>query len=133
MSYSNNEDQRLLDKPASASASVAASTTNISLVTITVRNSWGRVIPYSAIIVYLSDSAVGAANSGTTASGAVTVGATGALLGTLTTKQTLLMQAGSAGTLILSITDSAKTAFKVCAIIDGLPTVLATLATASYG
>lgn len=134
MALSRNLDQRRVERPFNATASVAASTTNIALVTITARNEIGRAVPYAVFDVFLSDSAAGADVTATTASGAVTAGTSGgAVLGILTTKKVIRVQANASGVFILSITDSAKTAFKVAVVLDGLTTVVATLATASYG
>lgn len=84
--------------------------------------------------LWLSDAASGAGLTGTTASGAVAAGASGADIATLTTKKALRVQTNASGVYILSITDTAKTAFKVCAQMpDGEVVVGATLATANYG
>lgn len=131
-----NVDQLLFDKPAYATAAVAAGAANVSEVTITVKNANGRAVGPINMDIWLSDSAAGVGHSATTASGAVTVktpGTTGTLLGTYTAKQSLRVQTLANGTFVLSITDAAKTAFYVCVSIDGLPRVVAHLATASYG
>lgn len=128
-----NEDQRLIERPFSATAAVAAGAANIALVTFTLRNARGDPVPYGVFEVYLSDSAVGAGLTATAASGAVAAGAAGADLGTGTAKKHLRVQAGAAGTYILSITDTAKTLFVVCSINDGLPQVHLTLVTGNYG
>ncbi len=54
-------------------------------------------------------------------------------MGTLTVKQSLLVMTLANGTFVLSITDSAKSLFKICAMVDGRTFVVATLAAASYG
>lgn len=117
-------------------ASVAAGAANIALVTLTFKDMVGRTQkkarPY---LVYLSDSAVGDGLTATTASGAVAAGASGTDLGDLTSKKAKMIACTASGIYILSITDTSKTAFKVC--VDFLnghgPVVAATLATASYG
>lgn len=84
--------------------------------------------------LWLSDATTGAGLTATTASGAVAAGASGADIATLTSKKALRVQSNASGVYILSITDTAKTAFKVCAQMpDGEVIVGATLATASYG
>lgn len=128
--------QRLIDKPAYATAAVAAGAANVSEVTITIRNANGKAVGPANFDVWLSDSATGVGYSATTSSGAVTVktaGTTGTLIGTYLAKFGLRVQCLAAGTFVLSITDTAKTAFKVVVQIDDTPIVVATLATASYG
>lgn len=128
--------ERLAGKPNTATAVVASDGTNATLVTITFRNSWGAAVPGAVARIMLSDSAAGIGVTATTASGTVdvkTAGTLGTTLGTPTAKKALEVQANSAGVFALSITDTAKTAFYVVAVIDGLPLVIAHLATASYG
>lgn len=126
---------RLFDKPAYATATVAAGAANVAEVTISTFNANGRLMP-AIFDVWLSDSAAGIGYSGSTTSGAVTVkttGTTGTLLGTYLAKFGLHVMTTSAGAFVLSITDTNKVAFKVCVEIDGVIFVVATLATASYG
>lgn len=129
--------QRQYDVPAYATATVAAGAANVSEITITVRNANGKAIstPY-CMDLWLSDSAVATGYTATTASGAVTVktaGTTGTLIGTYLAKFGLRVQTLANGTFVLSITDTAKSLFKVCVQTEGVPYVVATLATASYG
>lgn len=134
-SYSRNIDQRALDKPLYATATVAAGASNVSEVTITMRNSVGKAVPCE-FAIRLSDNASGLGLTGTTASGAVTdktAGTTGQVMTTDVSKKALRVQTTSAGTYVLSITDTAKTAFVIAVVIDGLVMPVATLATASYG
>ena len=126
----------IVDKNAAmtgATAAVAAGAANVSLVTITARNRNGAKVPYAMFDVYLSDSTVGDNLTATTASGTVVNNGAGQDLETVTAKKHLRVQAGSAGTYVLEITDTAKTAFKVFVVINGKPRRVATLATASYG
>jgi hypothetical protein len=116
-----------------ATAAVAAGAANVSLVTITARNRNGAAVPYAMFDVYLSDSAVGDGHTATAASGTVVNNGAGQDLEVVTAKKHLRVQAGSAGTYVLEITDSAKTAFKVFVTVSGNPRLVATLATASYG
>lgn len=128
--------QRQFDRPSYATAAVAAGAANISEVTITVRNANGYPISGAVFDLWLSDSAAGIGYSATTASGAVTVktaGTTGTLMGTYLAKFGLRVMTLANGTFVLSITDTAKTAFKIAVNIDGVTQVVATLATASYG
>jgi hypothetical protein len=129
--------QRLFDKPAYATAVVATDGTNATKVTITIRNANGKPMAQPTNFdLYLSDSAVGQGLTATTASGAVgakTAGTTGTDLSAYVAKKALYVQSLADGTYVLSITDTVKTAFKVCVGLDELPAVVATLATASYG
>jgi hypothetical protein len=136
MPRSRTVDQRQFDKALYADAAVAADGSNATLVTITFRNANGKAVPGARATVMLSDSAAGIGVTGTAASGTVdvkTAGTLGTTLGTLTAKKALDVQANASGVYALSITDTAKTAFKVAVIMDGIPDVVATLATASYG
>lgn len=127
--------QRDFDKPFGAVASVATDGANKTLVTITVQNANGAALPHSVCDLYLSDDADGLGVTAVTASGAVgdkTAGTTGTVLAILTTKKVLRVKAIANGTYQLSITDTAKTAFYIFVIIDGVPRRVATLVTASY-
>jgi hypothetical protein len=128
--------QRQFDRAAYVTGVVAAGAANVSEITLTARNANGAPVPGAIFDVFLSDSAAGIGYTVTTASGAVTVktaGTLGNLLFTYLAKFGLLVQANASGVFTLSITDTAKTAFKVCAKIDGMTLVVNTLATASYG
>jgi len=86
-----------------------------------------------SFLVTLSDDATnGAGLTATTASGAVTC-TTGADLGQPTAKKSIIVQTNSSGVAVLSITDTAKTAFTVVANIIPDHLSLLTLATANYG
>lgn len=133
--YSRNQDQRALDKPLYATASAATDGANVTLVTVTVRNAMGRAVPCE-LGVRLSDDASGLGLTATSASGNVTdktAGTTGQILATEVAKKALRVQTAADGTYQLSITDTAKTAFVVAVVIDGLVMPVLTLATASYG
>lgn len=124
------------NRPHSVDGVVATDGTNATLVTMTVRNAQGVPAGIKNFVVWLSDSAAGLGLTATTASGAVgdkTAGTTGQVLCILTTKKSWMVQSIANGTYKLSITDSAKTAFYVWAVIDGEKCLVATLATASYG
>lgn len=85
--------------------------------------------------VWLSDAASGAGTTGTTASGTVTAkAASGEVIDTYTAKKSLRVQALATGIFTLEITDTAKTAFYVCAqnpCTGSVHTLL--LATGDYG
>lgn len=122
--------------PFSFTMTPAAGGANVSLITIQAVDYFG--VAMSQVInfdLWLSDATTGAGLTATTASGAVAAGASGADLATLTTKKALRVQTDATGKYILSITDTAKTAFKVCAQVpdSGVTVVGATLATGNYG
>lgn len=125
----------LLGRPFSVTMTPAAGTTNQTLVTCQLVDHEGTSV--AAVMnfdLWLSDAATGAGLTATTASGTVAAGASGADVATLTSKKALRVQSNASGVYILAITDSAKTAFKVCAQMpDGAVIVGATLATANYG
>lgn len=134
-SYMRNPDDRMMRRPLSATATVATDGANISLVTITVRDAMGRVVPCE-FGVRLSDSATGLGLTATSASGTVTdktAGTTGQILSILVAKKAWIVQTTAAGTYQLQITDTAKTAFVVVVVIDGLIMPVLTLAAANYG
>lgn len=106
--------------PATATLSPAAGASNVCLVTITVKDAAGVAMAASqSIEVWLSDAATGIGLTGTTASGAVAAGAAGTDMFTYTSKKHLKVQTSATGVYILSITDSAKTGFYVCAKLPG--------------
>ncbi len=117
-----------------AAASAGA---NIAEVTITAKQADGSTTVASPVIfhLWLSDAATGAGLTATAASGTVTVkSASGAVIGTLTSKKSLVVQALATGVFTLEITDTAKTAFYVCAQSPHGETKIATvLATGDYG
>ena len=123
-------------EPYSITASAAAGAANQTLVTLTLKDMLGRTASKAKpLLVYLSDSAVGDGLTATTASGAVAAGASGTDLGDLTTKKVKMVATTAAGVYILAITDTAKTAFKVCVdLLNGHgPHVAITLAAGNYG
>lgn len=113
----------------------AAGAANVCEVTIQALDANGDEIAHVApLLVWLSDAATGAGLTDVSASGAVAAAAGSTDLAALTAKKALMVQTAADGSYVLSITDTAKTAFKVCAqSLNGeIPTV-ATLETASYG
>lgn len=124
------------DRPHNVTATVATDGANATLVTLQVRNALGRKSGPKSFDLFLSDSATGVGVTTTTASGAVTdktAPTTGQVLVAMIAKKYLKVQAIGDGTYQLSITDTGKTAFKVCVEIDSIVYVVATLAAASYG
>lgn len=123
--------------PGTVTFSAAAGGSNVSEVTITVTDANGDA-PTKALSfdVWLSDAATGAGITGTTASGTVTAkSASGVVVATHTAKKYLRIQTLANGVFVLEITDTAKTAFYVCAQNPGTgATEVATvLATGDYG
>lgn len=115
----------------------AAGAANVSEVTIAAKDASGNAIAEPLVFdVWLSDDAAGEGLTGTSASGTVTAkSGGGTVMGTLTTKKALRVQTDANGEFVLEITDTAKTAFKVCAGIpgSGKAVVGITLATGDYG
>lgn len=115
----------------------AAAASNVTEVTITAVDAAGATVAaVHNFDVWLSDAASGAGLTSTTASGTVTAkAASGAVVGTDTAKKALRAQTLATGVFILEITDTAKTAFKVAAVIPGTgKTVVGiTLAAGDYG
>jgi hypothetical protein len=86
--------------------------------------------------LWLSDAATGAGLTALTASGAVAAkAASGTDLVVYTAKKALRVQTDATGKYILSITDTVKNLFKVCAAIpdSGTTVVGATLTAGNYG
>ncbi len=85
------------------------------------------------IDVWLSDAATGAGLTGTTASGGITVEASGgAIFEVLSAAKALTVQTNTSGAFILRIVDSAKTGFYPCARILAPSVVGAQLVSANY-
>lgn len=117
--------------------SVAAGASNVSEVTITVKDGAGATVAgvYN-LDVWLSDAAAGAGLTGTTASGAVAAkAASGVDLLAYTAKKAIRVQTLATGVYILSITDTAKTGFYICGQAPGTgrAVVSAQLVAGSYG
>jgi hypothetical protein len=129
--------QRAFDKPAYASAVVATDGANATFVTLTIRNANRAPVQQPTNFdLYLSDSAKGYGLTAATATGAVqgkNNGVTGTDLSTYVAKKALYVQSILGSTYQLSITDAAKTPFKVCVGLDDMTFVAATLSAASYG
>lgn len=117
---------------------VAPGTANVSLVTMQLVDANDVAVQAANFFTWwLSDATTGVGLTATTASGAVGAGTAGADFGVLTTKKATYVQTDATGKYILSITDTAKTLFKVCATID-VPagqksSVGLTLTAANYG
>lgn len=133
--YLGSTSERVDQHPCTATIAAAASTANVCLVTVTVKDSNGNTIAFPTNFdIWLSDAATGAGLTVTTASGAVAAGASGIDLATLVSKKALKVQSTAAGVYILSITDTAKTTFYVCVqLADGVPVIGTQLTAANYG
>lgn len=112
--------------------------TGVCDVVITATDGFGNTVAGAHLFdLWLSDDTVaGAGLTATLASGTVTNKTSGGTVwNTYTAKKALAVQSLATGIFTLEITDSAKTAFVVCAKVPGtgLTQLLATLATASYG
>lgn len=123
--------------PATVAFSPAAGGANVCEVTVVVRDAAGVAIAAPFVLdLWLSDAASGVGLTGTAASGTVTAkAASGAVLSTYTAKKDLRVQTLANGVFILEITDTAKTAFRVCVTnpTTGKAVVSAALITANYG
>lgn len=123
--------------PFSFTMTPAAAGANVTEVTLQAVDYFGKAIAKVVNFdLWLSDAATGAGLTATTASGAVAAKASsGTDFATLTAKKALRVQTKADGSYILSITDTAKTAFKVCAQVpdSGVTIVGVTLATGNYG
>jgi len=122
-------------EPTTATFSPAAGGTDETLVTITVKDRAGNAVTGPVVFdVLLSDASSGAGLTATTADGAVAAGASGVDLATLVSKKALRVQTTAAGVYILSITDSAKTGFRVVAQLPGRKAVVSSaLVSGNYG
>lgn len=129
--------QRVDQNPSNATITPAASTANVSLVTIQFKDANNNNVAYPVNFdLWLSDAATGAGLTGTLASGAIVAGASGIIFGAdIVTKKVFKCQSTAAGLFILSITDTAKTGFYVCVTTpgDGQPIVSAQLVAGNYG
>lgn len=125
------------DIVASFSFSASAGASDVCEVAITLKDAAGATVDGARpFMVWLSDAATGVGLTGTTASGTVKAkSASGADFATFTAKKALLVQPLATGVYTLEITDSAKTAFYVCAAtLDGRAYSVSTvLATEDYG
>jgi len=123
--------------PRSASFTPAANGSNVCEVLIALKDSLGvAVAGVFALDVYLSDDPAGAGLTATTASGAVTAATSGGTeLNAMVAKKAFRVLTKADGTYKLSITDSAKTAFVVCAQLPsfGKVNASAALVTGNYG
>jgi len=125
------------DIVASFTFAATAGAENVCEVAITLKDAAGATVDGARpFMVWLSDSATGVGLTGTSASGTVKAkSASGTDFATFTAKKALLVQPLATGVYTLEITDSAKTAFYVCAAtLDGRAYSVSTvLATEDYG
>lgn len=131
--YAHNVDNGIYSFTATAAAGAA----NVTEVTITAKDRAGNTVAAPVQFdLYLSDSATGVGHTATAASGTVQAkAASGLVVDTQVAKKALRVQALGTGVFILEITDTGKTAFKVCAVppATGRPVVAITLAAGDYG
>lgn len=117
--------------------SPAAGSTNVCEVTVTIKDGAGAALArVHQFDIYLSDSSIGLGHTSVTASGAVAAKASsGTDVATQVSKKALTVQSLSTGVYILSITDSAKTAFRVCVRCPGTGRIIVSdaLVTGNYG
>lgn len=132
-----DQEEDSLPLPASLSFTPAAGSTNVCEVTIQVLDLDGEALAgVFQFDVWLSDATSGAGLTGTTASGTVTnKTSSGIVQDTYTAKKALRVQTLATGVFILQITDSAKTAFKVCGQVPGTGRTVVSdaLITGNYG
>lgn len=123
--------------PTDVTFAFASAAANVSEITITAVNAADVAVAEPLLIdVWLSDAATGLALTGTAASGTVTSkAASGADWLVKTAKKAIQVQTLATGVHILEITDSAKTAYYVCATIPGTGKVAvsAQMASGDYG
>lgn len=131
------ELNELDDIVASFTFAATAGAENVCEVAITLKDAAGATVDGARpFMVWLSDADTGVGLTATTASGTVQAkSASGADFATFTAKKALLVQPLATGVYTLEITDSAKTAFYVCAAtLDGRAYSVSTvLATEDYG
>lgn len=122
---------------AAVTAAAAAGASNVTEVTITFKDGAGAAVAeVHNFDLWLSDDADGAGLTGTSASGNVEPkSASGIVLQTYSAKKAFHAQSLKTGVFVLSITDSSKTAFKVCVQnpANGKTVVVKTLASGDYG
>lgn len=123
--------------PANITFAAAAGSTNVAEVTCQVKDVNGDAVTgVFHFTLWLSDAATGLGHTATTASGNVTnKTSSGLVVDTLVAKKALYVQTLADGSFVLSITDSAKTQFYVCAEVPGTgkPVISSRLTTANYG
>ena len=113
----------------------AAGAENVCEVTIQAKDVNGVNVSHTVpLMVWLSDAASGVGLTSTSASGAVAAKAGSQDLAVLTAKKALLVQTSAAGAYVLSITDTAKTLFKVCVqSLNGELCTVGALVAGDYG
>lgn len=134
-----DKDNSLIAKgmPDQVAITPAVGATNVTLVTLQIKdnegNNFNQVLP---MLVWLSDVSNGNGLTATTASGTVGAGTKGTTLGSLTASKALKVLTSTDGSYILSITDTGKTNFYVCAMAENQmkpAPQIKQLATANYG
>ena len=131
------DDGRLgvINQPYSVTFSPAAGSSNVCEITIKVTDYEGTTVAdVHNLDIWLSDAATGAGLTATSASGTVAAkAASGVDFQIYSAKKAFRVQTLATGVYILSITDTAKTAFYPCASIAGKTVVGTKLVTGNYG
>lgn len=131
------DDGRLgvINQPYSVTFSPAAGSSNVCEITIKVTDYEGTTVAdVHNLDIWLSDAATGAGLTATSASGTVAAkAASGVDFQIYSAKKAFRVQTLATGVYILSITDTAKTAFYPCASIAGKTVVGTQLVTGNYG
>lgn len=131
------DDGRLgvINQPYSVTFSPAAGSSNVCEITIKVTDYGGTTVAdVHNLDIWLSDAATGAGLTATSASGTVAAkAASGVDFQIYSAKKAFRVQTLATGVYILSITDTAKTAFYPCASIAGKTVVGTQLVTGNYG
>ena len=132
-------DVNFVGTAAAVTFTPAAGGSNVCEVTIQLVDADGTAAPFVfPMLVYLSDAATGEGLTATTASGEVAAKSGHTDLSALVSKKAILVLTKADGSYVLSITDSAKTAFRVCAVpatgsYFGGVSISSALVTGNYG
>lgn len=122
--------------PSQIAFTIATGATNETRITGTLQNKEGGTIAGSYMVdFFLSDAATGIGVTAATASGVVDVyNSTGTNLGMGTAKKSFRLMTKSDGTFAITITDTAKTQFYICASTPCINAVqVGRVLTANYG
>jgi hypothetical protein len=129
-------DQIAYDRPAYVIGVAASGAANTCNMVLTVKNANGRPTGPTVFDLWLSDSATTMLDTAFTASGTVggtNDGVTGQDMVVHKAKKSICVRALANGTYGLTIVDTVKNLFVICAQIDGVSKAILTLVTANYG
>jgi hypothetical protein len=127
------------DAPADVAFAIAAGSTNIAEITVTVKDAAGVAMARPvAVLLWLSDASTGLGLASAAPSGGIAPkSSNGTLLGTLTASKAIVCHTTAAGVVILQVTASGKGHYYVGAQVLGMPGgkvfASAQLADADYG